>query len=87
MALTDFLHLPPSVSRNREQGRKVLCCMVPGCGAAFGLDQRDAFARHARHCSDDNADRIDEIIAKHRETVFARPADQEMYEHFRKGGT
>jgi hypothetical protein len=86
MALADFLHLPNSVSRNREHGNKVLVCQVPGCGSAFAIDNYGKFERHVAECSSKNSDRIDEIIAKHRETVFTRPADKEAYDHFRQGG-
>lgn len=83
--ISKHLILPPSVARNRDQGRKVLCCTVPGCRAAFGLDQEEKFTRHVRQCSEENSGRIEEIIAKHRETVFARPADKEMYDWYREG--
>jgi hypothetical protein len=86
MALTDFLHLPPSVSRSRESGRMVFVCTVPGCRAAFSDDNEGKFTRHVAQCAKENSDAMEEMIAKHHSTYFTKPADEEMYAHFREGG-
>lgn len=77
------LILPASV---REE-RRVLRCTVPGCGAEFEMHHTDAFERHVRQCSDRNADRIEAQVAKRESNYFTSPADQELYEHVRRGGT
>lgn len=81
------LILPPSVSRSREAGTKVLRCMVPDCGKEFPMDHGPQFARHVKACANKNHDQIEEIIDRSRDSVFTRPADEEMYAHFRRGGT
>ena len=81
------LILPPSVSRSREAGSRVLLCTVPGCGEKFPFDKPEAFARHVRDCADRNHDQIEADVAKSRESYFTKPADEEMYAHYRRGGT
>jgi hypothetical protein len=81
---TDLLILPPSVSRNREGGRKVLRCEC--CRGEFPLDKPEAFTNHVRKCSDRNADKIDEVIARSRATAFTKTMDEELFRHVRRGG-
>jgi len=80
------LLVPSHIAETLEEKTRRFRCEVPGCGREFPLEQNTQFVRHVRACSNRNADRIDAVIAKSRESYFTKPADQELYEHFRKGG-
>ena len=77
------LILPPSV----EERRRVLRCTVPGCGRCFPLEQVTKFERHVKGCAERNSDRIDAKVAQLEGSYLTSPADKELYEHYRKGGT
>lgn len=81
------LLVPNHIAEPLEEKTRRFVCMVPGCTAEFPLEQNTQFVRHVKACSQRNEDKIDAVIRKSRESYFTKPADQEMYEHFRRGGT
>lgn len=80
----DFLILPPSVSRSREQGRAVLRCL--DCKAEYPTDQPEKFGRHVRQCSEAHDDKHQAEVAAKESNYFQSVADKEMYDHIRQGG-
>lgn len=79
----DFLILPPSVSRNREQGVAVNRCEC--CGAEYPLDQVEKFGRHVRHCSEAHAEQMEAQVAEYEANPLANPSDPELYQWIREG--
>ena len=75
------------IPRSALDRQRVLRCLVPGCGKRFPIDQNQQFERHVKACSKKNEDRILEVVEESRSDYFRAPADQELYEHMRKGGT
>jgi hypothetical protein len=84
MSDAPFLILPPSVARSRERGKQVLKCFC--CGSEFPLDEPEKFGRHVRNCSDAHDDEIQAEAARRRSSYFQRAADEELYDHIRRGG-
>jgi hypothetical protein len=65
--------------------RQVLLCTL--CGKKLPLEQKDQFVRHVKACLKRNPEIIEEAVAARESNIFQSPADQELYEHIRKGGT
>jgi hypothetical protein len=77
------LWLPPS-AREREEPRRVLRCMVPGCGRRFPDTHRGQFERHVSACAKRNMDRIQEETAIRESDPFTSVGDKEQYSWVRK---
>lgn len=81
--MTLSIWLPPS-AREREEPRRVLRCMVPGCGRHFPLTHRQQFQRHVSACAKRNMDRIQEATAIREADPFTSVGDKEQYDWVHK---
>lgn len=80
------LIVPTHIAETLEEKTRIFICLVPGCDKKFPLEQQTQYVRHVRSCSARNEDKIHRVIERNRESYFTKPADEEMYAHFRKGG-